>query len=139
MFALRFPKSPRNRVVFLVLGLLVVAWVSHLAIELGVELRLRQKGASVWRSCGRVTDLDFPRENSFDAEDLELVTWLGGLRRLDVSHTQANHQGMVQVRSLRHLTFLEVRHEQITPEQAQELEQDLPYLKIHYRDAGLTR
>ena len=139
MFALRLPKSPRKRIVLFVLGLISVAWVAQLATELRVELRLRQKGASVWRECGRVTSLSFPDASSFDDEDMQLVTWLGGLRRLDVSYTQAGHKGMDQVRSLRHLTLLEVRHDQITPALEQELKREIPYLRLHFRDFDESR
>jgi hypothetical protein len=139
MFALRLPKSPRKRIVLFVLGLIAVAWIAQLATELRVELRLRQKGASVWRECGRVTSLTFPDANGFENADMELVIWLGGLRRLDLSDTRADPEGVELVRRIPHLTFLEVRHDQITPELEQELKRDFPYLQLYDRDLEKTR
>ena len=130
MIEIVFPKSPRKRVVFFVLGLLTAAWLVHLTIELGVEFRLRLKGASIWRSCGRAAGLDFSRGGSFGDSDMALATWLGGLRSLDVTRTNVSNQGVEQVRKLRQLTMLHVDSTQITIDQTRELQRDLPQLVI---------
>ncbi len=112
------------------MGILVVAWLVQLTYETSIEIQLRQRGASVWRKAGRVAGLDFGRESHFEDSDIGLLTRLGGLESLDLSFTQVTSAGVEQLRSCRHLTFLSVLPEQVTPEQERRLKTELPHLMV---------
>ena len=130
MLGFRFPTSTPKRVVLAVLSALVLAWLVQLSIELGVEFRLRMLGASVWRRCGRVARVDFQSESNLTDSDLPLVTWIGGLEELRIDETDVHCPSVDQLRLLRHLTYLEVRPNQITPQQLRDLRRAMPNLEI---------
>ncbi len=122
--------SCRKRTVALLLGFVVLGWLIHLSYETGIEIRLRQKGADVWRKCGRVAGLDFDRGSTFGDADMGLVTQLGGLESLDLSFTQVTSSGLEQVRKCRRLERLSILVDQITPEQERQFKQELPLLVV---------
>lgn len=112
------------------MGILVVVWLGQLTYETGIEILLRQRGASVWRKSGRVAGLDFGKESHFGDSDIGWVTRLGGLESLDLSFTQVTSTGVEQLLNCRHLTSLSVLPEQITPEQERRLKTELPHLMV---------